>query len=138
MVSARKSQVSDSDVRAVLEDPDLEFDVADDNALLLPEDDPHKDLIDEIKKNIESEEADCMESEKLLLDVRTKYSSQMQALNATIVKASRSAVCFLCGDAYEDEDRLRSHMAVVHLGQKTDQWKSGTPNEMPPTADDYR
>lgn len=40
--------MNDNDVYAVLEDPDLEFDLADDDAILLPENDPHKNLIDEV------------------------------------------------------------------------------------------
>ncbi|KAH7700467.1 zinc finger protein, partial [Aphelenchoides avenae] len=113
--SARKSQVSDSDVRAVLEDPDLEFDLADDNALILPEDDPHKDLIDEIKKSIESEKADCMESEKLLLDVQTKLLGVQFAFSVAT------------------HTMTKIDYGLIWLWST---WDSPS-NEMPPTADDY-
>lgn len=32
-------------------------------------------------------------------------------------QASQRAICFLCGDSFGDEDHLKAHLAVVHLGK---------------------
>ncbi|KAH7723525.1 zinc finger protein [Aphelenchoides avenae] len=122
MVSSSKpngTTTSSNGSHVVLDALDLTFelDASHSDGYLPPGDDPHKGLIDEIKKSLESEEALRMESERLLFDVRSKYSSQVQALNSAIVKASQRAICFLCGDSFVDEDQLKAHLAVVHLGK---------------------